>query len=180
MYISLADKGSIKSVLENWPGRKTARVAVVTDGSRILGLGDLGVGGMGIPIGKLSLYIGGAGIDPRTTLPICLDLGTNNPKLLADPFYLGLREERRSIAETEEFMDEFVNAVKEVFPKVKLQFEDFSSEAAFHWLERYRESHLVWNDDIQSVPPSPLPPPYFPPPLPPISSTDILPPLPIL
>ena len=76
-------------------------------------------------------------------------MGTDNPKLLADPFYLGLRQPRRSIAENQEFMDEFVNAVKEVFPKVKLQFEDFSSEAAFHYLERYRESNLVWNDDIR-------------------------------
>ncbi|KAL7411050.1 hypothetical protein BDY24DRAFT_397543 [Mrakia frigida] len=151
LYISLEDKGSIKSVLENWPHKERARVAVVTDGSRILGLGDLGVGGLGIPIGKLSLYIGGAGIDPQSTVPIVLDMGTDNPRLLADPFYLGLRQVRQSIAQNEEFLDEFVHAVTEVFPKVKLQFEDFSSEAAFHYLERYRHTHLVWNDDIQGT-----------------------------
>jgi len=124
----------------------------MTDGSRILGLGDLGVNGMPISIGKLSLYVGGAGINPDTTLPICLDLGTNNQKNLDDPLYLGLREKRIGDKEMDEFMDELMKEIAVVFPKMLLQFEDFSTEHAFHYLERYKIGKVpVFNDDIQGT-----------------------------
>jgi malate dehydrogenase (oxaloacetate-decarboxylating)(NADP+) len=123
LFVSIKDKGKIGDVLRNWPRIDEARISVVTDGSRILGLGDLGVNGMPISIGKLSLYIAGAGIRPESTVPICLDFGTNNEKFLNDPFYLGLRQKRVSDEEMTEFMDEFMAAMADVFPKLVIQFE---------------------------------------------------------
>ncbi|KAG9048982.1 hypothetical protein FS837_011533 [Tulasnella sp. UAMH 9824] len=123
LVISYKDKGRIKSVLESWPYKDKARIAVVTDGSRILGLGDLGVNGLPISLGKLDLYIAGAGIRPLSTLPICLDVGTNTEVHLNDPLYLGLRQTRISPNEMKEFMQEFMQAMREVFPKLLVQFE---------------------------------------------------------
>ncbi|KAF7426262.1 hypothetical protein PC9H_008630 [Pleurotus ostreatus] len=151
LFISYKDKGKIGSVLKNWPRINEARISVVTDGSRILGLGDLGVNGMPISIGKLSLYIAGAGIRPSSTVPICLDLGTNNEKFLEDPLYLGLRQKRVSEAEMTEFMDEFMHEMSVLFPKLLIQFEDFATEKAFLYLERFREKYPLFNDDIQGT-----------------------------
>jgi malate dehydrogenase (oxaloacetate-decarboxylating)(NADP+) len=148
------DKGRIAQVLKAWPRPKEARIAVVTDGSRILGLGDLGVNGMPISIGKLSLYIGAAGIRPETTIPICLDLGTNNQKFLDDPLYLGLRHKRVSNEIMDEFMEEFMVAMHTTFPDLVLQFEDFSTDHAFHYLDAFRDRdgvNCVFNDDIQGT-----------------------------
>jgi malate dehydrogenase (oxaloacetate-decarboxylating)(NADP+) len=138
-------------VLKNWPRIDEARISVVTDGSRILGLGDLGVNGMPISIGKLSLYIAGAGIRPESTMPICLDLGTNTQKYLDDPLYLGHRQKRVSDDEMNEFMDEFMQAMSKVFPKLLVQFEDFTTDHAFAYLERFRHKYPVFNDDIQGT-----------------------------
>ncbi|TFK22450.1 malate dehydrogenase [Coprinopsis marcescibilis] len=151
LYISIKDKGNIKAVLGNWPKIDEARISVVTDGSRILGLGDLGVNGMGISIGKLSLYVAGAGIRPDSTVPICLDLGTNNEEFLADPFYLGLRQKRLTGPIMDEFMDEFMHEMSVTFPKMMIQFEDFSTDNAFRYLERFRHKYPVFNDDIQGT-----------------------------
>lgn len=151
LFISIKDKGNIGNVLKNWPEIDEARISVVTDGSRILGLGDLGVNGMPISIGKLSLYVAGAGIRPSSTIPICLDLGTNNEKFLEDPFYLGLRQKRVSDEEMTEFMDEFMHEMSVTFPKLMVQFEDFSTDHAFTYLERYRNKYPVFNDDIQGT-----------------------------
>ncbi|KAF6764204.1 malate dehydrogenase [Ephemerocybe angulata] len=151
LWVSIKDKGNIKNVLNNWPKIDKARISVVTDGSRILGLGDLGVNGMGISIGKLSLYVAGAGILPQSTIPICLDLGTNNQAFLEDPFYLGLRQKRVSEQEMDEFMDEFMHEMTQAFPKMMIQFEDFSTDKAFRYLERYRHQYPVFNDDIQGT-----------------------------
>lgn len=151
LYVSIKDKGKIKQVISNWPKIHEARISVVTDGSRILGLGDLGVNGMGISIGKLSLYVAGAGIRPESTVPICLDLGTNNQKNLEDPFYLGLRQARITGPVMDEFMDEFMHEMELAFPKMMIQFEDFSTDNAFRYLERYRKKHSLFNDDIQGT-----------------------------
>ncbi|KAI0918429.1 hypothetical protein AcV5_002423 [Taiwanofungus camphoratus] len=151
LYISIKDKGSIGKVLRNWPRIDEARIAVVTDGSRILGLGDLGVNGMPISIGKLSLYVAGAGIRPSSTVPICLDLGTNTQKFLDDPLYLGLRQPRVPTEEMTEFMDEFMHEMSAVFPKLLIQFEDFSTDNAFLYLSRYRDRYPLFNDDIQGT-----------------------------
>ncbi|KZS96366.1 malic enzyme [Sistotremastrum niveocremeum HHB9708] len=151
MYISLKDKGKIGAVLRNWPRQEEARISVVTDGSRILGLGDLGVNGMGISVGKLSLYIAGAGIRPESTIPICLDLGTNNKKNLDDPFYLGLRQPRASSEEYHDFMEEFMAEMKNTFPKLLVQFEDFTTDHAFEYLGAFRDRYPVFNDDIQGT-----------------------------
>ncbi|KAL6302673.1 malic enzyme [Sparassis latifolia] len=151
LYVSIKDKGSIGKVLRNWPRIDDARISVVTDGSRILGLGDLGVNGMPIAIGKLSLYVAGAGIRPSSTIPICLDLGTNNPKFLEDPLYLGLRHPRVSKEEMTEFMEEFMHEMSVVFPKLLVQFEDFSTDKAFAHLSAFRERYPVFNDDIQGT-----------------------------
>ncbi|KZT36148.1 malic enzyme [Sistotremastrum suecicum HHB10207 ss-3] len=151
MYISLKDKGKIGAVLRNWPRQEEARISVVTDGSRILGLGDLGVNGMGISVGKLSLYIAGAGIRPESTIPICLDLGTNNKKNLDDPFYLGLRQPRASSEEYHDFMEEFMSEMKNTFPKLLVQFEDFTTDHAFEYLGAFRDRYPVFNDDIQGT-----------------------------
>ncbi|KAI3492125.1 hypothetical protein L1887_43414 [Cichorium endivia] len=152
LSISLEDKGKIASIVENWPVPAGApRIAVVTDGSRILGLGDLGWNGQGISIGKLSLYVAGAGIHPRATLPIVVDLGTNNKKMLEDPLYLGLRRERASTEEYIEFMDEVMDALHTKYPNLIIQFEDFTSENAFRFLERYQDKYPMFNDDIQGT-----------------------------
>ncbi|KAF7325779.1 Malic enzyme [Mycena kentingensis (nom. inval.)] len=151
LFVSIKDKGKILSVLRAWPKLDEARISVVTDGSRILGLGDLGINGMPISIGKLSLYIAGAGIRPQSTIPICLDLGTNTQKYLDDPLYLGMRKRRVPTEEMTAFMDEFMHAMSVQFPKLMVQFEDFSSENAFRYLERYRHQYPVFNDDIQGT-----------------------------
>ncbi|RKU41940.1 hypothetical protein DL546_004518 [Coniochaeta pulveracea] len=150
LYISIKQRKSIRTMLRNWP-YPAPDICVVTDGSRILGLGDLGVNGVGIPIGKLSLYTAAAGIHPEKTLPIVLDCGTNNETNLKDPLYLGLRQNRISMNEQQEFMDEFMEAAKEVYPEMVVQFEDFESEKAFNYLDRYRHDYKCFNDDIQGT-----------------------------
>ncbi|KAJ7149425.1 hypothetical protein C8R43DRAFT_502817 [Mycena crocata] len=151
LFISIKDKGNIGDVLRSWVDVSSARIAVITDGSRILGLGDLGINGMPISVGKLSLYIAGAGIRPNSTIPICLDLGTDTRKYLDDPLYLGLRQKRIPTLEMTEFMDELMHEISVVFPKLVVQFEDFSTDNAFMYLERYRNKYPVFNDDIQGT-----------------------------
>lgn len=150
LYISIKQRKSIRTILNNWP-YPDPEICVVTDGSRILGLGDLGVNGVGISIGKLALYTGAAGIHPGKTLPIVLDSGTNNETNLKDPLYLGLRARRPSPAVAQEFMDEFMEAATEVFPNMLVQFEDFDTEKAFAYLARYRNKYKCFNDDIQGT-----------------------------
>ncbi|KAI1498221.1 NADP-dependent malic enzyme [Biscogniauxia marginata] len=150
LYISIKQRKSIRTILRNWP-YPNPEICVVTDGSRILGLGDLGVNGVGISIGKLSLYTGAAGIHPENTLPIVLDTGTNNEDNLKDPLYLGLRAKRPSPAVAQEFMDEFMEATADVFPNMFVQFEDFETEKAFAYLSRYRNKYKCFNDDIQGT-----------------------------
>ncbi|KII87777.1 hypothetical protein PLICRDRAFT_42276 [Plicaturopsis crispa FD-325 SS-3] len=151
LFVSIKDKGKIGSVIRNWPRIDEARISVVTDGSRILGLGDLGVNGMPISIGKLSLYIAGAGIRPSSVVPICLDLGTNTQRYLDDPLYLGHREKRVSTEVMTEFMEEFMHEMSVVFPKLLIQFEDFSTDSAFLYLEKFRNRYPLFNDDIQGT-----------------------------
>jgi len=150
LYISHKEKDEIESILTNAPHRPV-EVIVVTDGERILGLGDLGVGGMGIPIGKLSLYTLCAGIHPATTLPILLDVGTDNEELLNDPLYLGWHHKRIRGQEYDDFIEAFINGVKLVFPDVLLQWEDFAKDNAGRLLERYRDQLCTFNDDIQGT-----------------------------
>jgi malate dehydrogenase (oxaloacetate-decarboxylating) len=150
LYISYPHLNEISEALANAPS-KDVEVIVVTDGERILGLGDLGVGGMGIPIGKLSLYSVCAGIHPRATLPIMLDVGTDNRELLNDPLYLGWRHERVRGQQYDDFIDAFVAAVMQKFPRVLLQWEDFSKHNAARLLERYRDRLCTFNDDIQGT-----------------------------
>jgi malic enzyme len=174
MYFSSQDRGNMHAMVYNWPVDdgvlfstqsafiilaiqlvyfliRSVQCIVVTDGSRILGLGDLGANGIGIPIGKLSLYTVGAGFHPSRCLPVQLDVGTNNAELLADPLYLGLPQERLKGSDYYDTLDEFIRAVNERWPKALIQFEDFSNENALPILERYRNRLLCFNDDIQGI-----------------------------
>ncbi|NHI01800.1 MULTISPECIES: NAD-dependent malic enzyme [Oceanimonas] len=150
LFISYADKDHIDDILQN-ATKRNVKVIVVTDGERILGLGDQGIGGMGIPIGKLSLYVACGGISPAYTLPVVLDPGTNNPQLLKDPMYMGWRNPRVTGEEYEEFVDAFIQAVKRRWPNVLLQFEDFAQKNAMPVLNRYKDELCCFNDDIQGT-----------------------------
>jgi malate dehydrogenase (oxaloacetate-decarboxylating) len=150
LFVSYPDRECLREVLGNRPQRDVD-VIVVTDGQRILGLGDQGIGGMGIPIGKLSLYTLIGGIDPARTLPIVLDVGTDNVELLEDPQYLGWRHRRISDDDYYAFIDEFVATVREELPDVLLQWEDFATAHALPILDRYRDKLLTFNDDIQGT-----------------------------
>jgi malate dehydrogenase (oxaloacetate-decarboxylating)(NADP+) len=149
-YITPADKGRIARMLRNWPERDI-RVIVVTDGQRILGLGDLGVNGMGISVGKLALYTACAGIPPRQCLPVVLDVGTDNPDLLDDALYLGYPRTRVGGRQYLALVDEFVDAVQKRFPNALIQFEDFLTPNAYGLLRRYRDRVRCFNDDIQGT-----------------------------
>jgi malate dehydrogenase (oxaloacetate-decarboxylating)(NADP+) len=149
-YINPSDKGDIRKILDNWPN-EDVRVIVVTDGERILGLGDLGSNGMGIPIGKLQLYVAGAGILPEYCLPVTIDVGTNNEEFLHDPLYLGWQEERLRGDEYFALIDEFVGAIQDKYPKALIQFEDFTTNNAYKLLNIYKDKCLCFNDDIQGT-----------------------------
>ncbi|KAK2777341.1 hypothetical protein FQN52_003173 [Onygenales sp. PD_12] len=148
MYLSYEDRGNIAAVIQNWP-QPNVEITCITDGSRILGLGDLGINGMGIPIGKLALYTACAGIRPDATLPLTLDLGTNNKTLREDPLYMGSRRGKVTPEQELEFLDELMTALTEKWPGIVVQFEDFKNP--FPALERYRHKYTCFNDDIQGT-----------------------------
>jgi len=150
MYLSITRKGHVREVLRNWPV-KDVRFICVTNGGRVLGLGDLGANGMGIPIGKLQLYTAAAGVPPESLLPLYLDAGTNNETCLRDPLYVGLRQHRPATEELYAFVDEFVDAVQEVFPNCCIHFEDWTGVDAIALLARYRNKVSCYNDDIQGT-----------------------------
>jgi malate dehydrogenase (oxaloacetate-decarboxylating)(NADP+) len=150
MYISIKRRGQVKDVLRNWP-EKDVRVICVTDGGRILGLGDLGANGMPIPIGKLQLYTAAAAVPPQVLLPMMLDVGTNNEELLHDPLYVGVRETRPRTEDLYALVDELVDAVQEVFPLCCIHFEDWTGVDAVHLLARYRDRVCCYNDDVQGT-----------------------------
>ncbi|HSQ69072.1 MAG TPA: NAD-dependent malic enzyme [Steroidobacteraceae bacterium] len=150
MFVSAADRGRMVQLMHNWPYKQAAMI-VVTDGERILGLGDLGANGMGIPIGKLALYTACAGLHPRRCLPVMLDAGTNNDALLADPLYLGLRQRRLTGEAFDDLVEEFITAAEHVFPGIVVQFEDFANHNAFRLLDSYRDRICCFNDDIQGT-----------------------------
>ncbi|MGM0482006.1 MAG: NAD-dependent malic enzyme, partial [Pseudomonadota bacterium] len=150
LFISYSERDQLDDILRNATKQKV-KVIVVTDGERILGLGDQGIGGMGIPIGKLSLYTACGGISPAYTLPVMLDVGTNNEKLLNDPMYMGARHKRIDQQQYDEFLDKFIKAVVRRWPGVMLQFEDFAQPNAMPLLRRYRDQICCFNDDIQGT-----------------------------
>ncbi|KAG0324273.1 hypothetical protein BGZ99_002008 [Dissophora globulifera] len=156
LFLSINDLPNLKQIIQNYKPYPqdsgiTPQIAVITDGSRILGLGDLGIDGMGIPVGKLQLYVAGAGIDPRRTIPITIDVGTNNEDKLNDEFYLGLKQKRVSDDKFFPFVDAVLETLTTVYPKMLIQFEDFSSEHAFQLLEKYQDRKFCFNDDIQGT-----------------------------
>ncbi|KAF9995302.1 Malic enzyme [Entomortierella chlamydospora] len=150
MYFSTLDRGQMAAMIHNWP-HDQVDVIVVTDGSRVLGLGDLGANGMQIPIGKLSLYVAGGGIRPTSILPVVLDVGTNNEALLNDPLYLGMGHRRLEGDEYYSFVDEWVHAIHTRYPHALIQFEDFKYPHAYNLLNKYKEKYCCFNDDIQST-----------------------------
>merc|ERR1719186_1100064 len=150
MFFSPQDRDEMASMVYNWDSNEVDAV-VVTDGSRVLGLGDLGIGGLGISIGKLDLYVAAGGFHPKRILPVVLDIGTSNEKLLKDPDYLGIKKPRLTGDEYMEFIDEFMAACKLRWPHVLIQMEDFQSHLAVETLKRYKNEYLMFNDDIQGT-----------------------------